>query len=46
MNRMTIAVAGGAVTLSALFLGATVAAGTAGADPWKCESGHLPEGWH
>ncbi|MGV0742438.1 hypothetical protein [Mycolicibacterium sp. XJ870] len=42
MNRMTIAVAAGAVTLSALFVGATAAAGTADADPWKCESCGFP----
>jgi hypothetical protein len=40
MNRMTVAVVSGAVTLSAVFLGATITASTAGADPWKCESGN------
>lgn len=35
-------IAAGAIGVSALFVGATAAATTAGADPWKCESCGYP----
>jgi hypothetical protein len=42
MNRIAAAVVAGALSVSALVIGATAVAGTAGADPWKCESCGYP----
>ena len=39
-KRLVAGIAAAAAISGSLLAGATVTAGTAGADPWKCESGN------
>ena len=40
VKRVIAGIAAAAAVSGSLIVGATVTAGTAGADPWKCESGN------